>query len=120
MDTKAFSCFVNYMGVYEYLSRGSYTAAEVTKHLSNEMNPKTATKHSKKAADGELEFISLNDGDKLVLDKLALIGYLLDFCKSLNLEADIHTKKKQKPEDSIASITNSHSKDFQNMKSKCD
>lgn len=118
MDTQTLKNFATYMGVYEYLSRGSYTTAEVTKHLSKAINPKTAQKHCQKAAEGELDFISLNNDDKLVLDKSALIGYLLDFCKVLNLEADIHTKSKKKPEDKIASITNSHSKDFQNMKAK--
>ncbi|NMA66452.1 MAG: hypothetical protein GX957_09475, partial [Clostridiaceae bacterium] len=118
MDTQALSCFATYMGVYEYLSRGSYTASEVTKHLANDQNSKTASKHSKKAADGELEFISLNEEERLVLDKSALIDYLLEFCTSLNLEADIHVKRKQKPEDGIASITDSHSKSFQDMKSQ--
>lgn len=116
MDTKIFNNFVTYMGVYECLSRGPCTPNEVAKYLTNSMTSRNAAKHSKKAADGDLKYISLNKDEKLELDKPALIGFLLEFCQALHLEADIHTKKKQKPEDSIVSITNSHSKDFQDMK----
>ena len=116
MDTQIFNNFVTYMGVYECLSRGPCTPNEVAKYLTNSMTSRNAAKHSKKAADGDLKYISLNKDEKLELDKPALIGFLLEFCQALHLEADIHTKKKQKPEDSIVSITNSHSKEFQDMK----
>ena len=54
MDTQIFNNFVTYMGVYECLSRGPCTPNEVAKYLTNSMTSRNAAKHSKKAADGDL------------------------------------------------------------------
>ena len=117
MDSKTFNAFGTYLDVYKFLSKGSYTQSELEKMLEMQNRSSTSShNHADKAAKGELRFISQNADKKLILDKEAMIPFWEDFFRELNLEAEIHVKKKENPEAKIVALKKAHSSDYTNLK----
>ncbi len=103
-----------YIDLYSYLSKGQHTETDTKKYLENNGRSNTnARKCVASAKDGEMPFISVEDG-KVGLDLKALSKELEEVCIELNLVADISEKKK-KPEDDIPTVTTGKSQNFESM-----
>ena len=104
-----------YIDLYSYLSKGQHTETDTKKYLENNGRSNTnARKCVASARDGEMPFITVEDG-KVSLDLKALSKELEEVCAELNLTADISEKKK-KPEDDIPTVTTGKSQSFESMR----
>ena len=104
-----------YIDLYSYLSKGQHTETDTKKYLENNGRSNTnARKCVASAKDGEMPFITVEDG-KVSLDLKALSKELEEVCAELNLTADISEKKK-KPEDDIPTVTTGKSQSFESMR----
>lgn len=104
-----------YIDLYSYLSKGQHTETDTKKNVENNGRSNTnARKCVASARDGEMPFITVEDG-KVSLDLKALSKELEEVCAELNLMADISEKKK-KPEDDIPTVITGKSQSFESMR----
>ena len=103
-----------YIDLYLYLSKGQHTETDTKKNLENNGRSNTnARKCVASARDGEMPFITVEDG-KVSLDLKALSKELEEVCAELNLMADISEKKKS--EDDIPTVITGKSQSFESMR----
>lgn len=115
MDSKIFGNLSTYFEMYVCLSKCPLSRESLVRKMKEAgKKSSSVSDHVNKAISGDIAFISGTE-EKLVLDQDALAQFLSEACNELNLEAQIQSKKKQKPEDQIASVTRAHSPAYKDM-----
>ncbi len=115
MDSKIFGNLSTYFEMYVCLSKCPLSRESLVRKMKEAgKKSSSVSDHVNKAISGDIAFISGTE-EKLVLNQDALAQFLSEACNELNLEAQIQSKKKQKPEDQIASVTRAHSPAYKDM-----
>lgn len=122
MDLKIFNNMDTYFDVYSCLAQKPRAKNELLALISEKGAAKsTAKAHVQKAEKGDLGFISVKNG-LLCFDADQFKEMLSELCKEIGLVISFEEmhRKKPKPEDSIASVTVSHSPEYKKAKQAAD
>jgi hypothetical protein len=109
-----------YADLYSYVAKAPRAPNQITDYLVNQKGMKRRTINAQidRISNGGFLLLKQEEDQRILLDQDAVKDWLKKLGGILNFDVTAEPIRKKKPEDDIASITNSHSASFQMMNTR--